>query len=73
MNGWHRKYDVRRLNDPHGKHQDCEFFVLDLEHDKHASVALLAYADACATDRPELASDLRKRFAPTESNSGDPK
>lgn len=38
------------------------FFVLDLEHDKFARPAILAYAEACETDFPLLAQDLRKLF-----------
>lgn len=61
--GWYQKYEVKRLNDPSGKHQDCEFFVLDLEHDRFADVALRAYADACEKEFPALAADIRKRTA----------
>jgi hypothetical protein len=34
-------------------------FTLIPSHDKHAKVALLAYADACEDDNPALANDLR--------------
>lgn len=53
---------MRRLDDPDCKHLDCEFFVLDLEHDEHAPTALLAYAAACEETRPALAHDIRKMF-----------
>jgi len=49
--GLYRKYKVER-NDgssgPGGKHEKCEYFILDLEHDKHAKAALKAYADSPA-------------------------
>ena len=72
--GWHKKYIVRRTDrsDFHqgGKHYGCEYFVLDITHDPHATVALLSYADACDFDKPALAEDIRKmvlaRTAPKE-------
>lgn len=57
--GLYRKYNVERLNDPAGKHAECEYYVLDLVHDRHAAPALLAYADSCVNEFPELAEDLR--------------
>lgn len=60
--GLYRKYSkVERADGSSGtggKHEKCEFFVLDLEHDKHAKAALKAYADSCAKEFPELAKDL---------------
>ena len=58
--GVYRKYDVKRVHDPAGKHANCEYFVLDLVHDRFAVDALHAYAKACERDFPELADDLRK-------------
>lgn len=60
--GFYRKYDVRRLNDPDGKHAECEYFVLDLTHDKFAGPALRSYAVACAEEFPALAADLERRW-----------
>lgn len=60
--GIYRKYYVKRLNDPMLKHAGCEYFVLDLVCDKFAKPALLAYADACEEEFPELARDLREKF-----------
>jgi len=57
--GLYRKYEVRRLNDIAGKHRDCIFFVLDLDHDASAIPAIRAYADACEAEFPKLAEDLR--------------
>lgn len=59
--GLYRKYRVERINDAEGKHDDCEYFVLDLVHDKFAVAALAAYADACETEFPQLAADLRRK------------
>lgn len=61
--GIHRKYDVKRTDGssaPGGKHADCAYFVLDLEHDDFAIHALKAYANACAKSYPDLAADLRR-------------
>lgn len=63
--GLHHKYDVRRVDGsdgPGGKHEDCEYFVLDLDHDQHAIAALRAYADSVETTHPLLASDMRTRY-----------
>lgn len=56
-----RRYEVKRLNDSDGKHADCEYFVLDWEHDPFSVPAALAYAAACEATHPELAKDLRQR------------
>ena len=40
------------------KHDGCEYFVLDLTHDKHAVLALAAYSASCSLDYPLLAADL---------------
>lgn len=58
--GLYRKYRVTRLGDAEGKHDGCEFFVLDWHHDKFAVPAIRAYADACAKEFPVLAEELRK-------------
>jgi hypothetical protein len=67
------KYRVERTDGssaPGGKHTDCEYFVLDLTHDKHAKAALLAYAASCRVEYPQLAEDLRIK-AKAEPSSGD--
>ena len=56
--GIYKKYRVYRENDPRGKHNDCDYFVLDLVHDKFAWPALVAYASSCQAEYPELAKDL---------------
>ena len=63
--GLYRKFEVNRTDGsdaPGGKHHGCEYFVLDITHDKFAAPALLAYADACESEYPELATDLRERY-----------
>ena len=62
--GLYEKYFVARVDGsgfPGGKHAACEYFVLDLMHDKHAPAALRAYADSCAEEYPLLAADLRAK------------
>lgn len=56
--GLYDKYHVERKEDPTGKHRDCNYFVLDLKHDKFAAAALRAYAWACASEYPDLARDI---------------
>jgi hypothetical protein len=62
--GLYRKYKVERMDggtDEGQKHEHCEFFVLDLTHDKHARLALFAYADSCRKEYPKLATDITKK------------
>lgn len=62
MRGLYEKFTVTRTDggsDPGGKHHGCEYFVLDLMHDKYAAAALEAYMWACKEEYPSLASDLR--------------
>ncbi|MDN7763029.1 MULTISPECIES: hypothetical protein [Burkholderia cepacia complex] len=63
--GLYRKFDVRRVDgssQPGGKHCDCEYFVLDMTHDRHARAALQAYAATCAATHPDLSADLIARY-----------
>lgn len=63
--GLFRKFEVRRTDgssDPGGKHEHCEYFVLDVDHDPYAAAALSAYAKACEGTHPDLARDLRARY-----------
>jgi hypothetical protein len=60
--GLYRKFNVERTDGTSalgGKHEGCEYFVLDLTHDKHAMPALQAYAASCAREYPALADDLK--------------
>ena len=64
--GLYSKYMVRRTDGssgPGGKHEHCDFFVLDLVHDRHAVIALAAYAESCEADYPALYDDLQDRLA----------
>lgn len=56
--GLYQKYDVKKVDDPTGKHDDCKYFVLDPRHDKHARQALRSYAASVAADQPTLAHEL---------------
>lgn len=65
--GLYNKFRVERTDGsdaPGGRHDSCEYFVLDLTHDPHALPALRAYADSCAKDYPMLAADLRAKLSP---------
>ena len=62
--GLYGKFIVQRADgsDQHGgKHHGCEYFVLDLSHDKHAYMALRAYANSCREEYPLLAADLLEK------------
>jgi hypothetical protein len=59
--GLYNKFKVERVDGssgPGGKHESCEYFVLDLMHDPHAYAAVQAYARSCRHDYPRLANDL---------------
>lgn len=67
--GLYLKFNVERTDGkgaPGEKHHGCEYFVLDLDHDKHAIAALAAYAQSCAEEYPLLANDLRGKVAGLE-------
>lgn len=68
--GIYNKFDVRRTDGKSGfgeKHYGCEYFVLDLTHDKHAEEALRAYAESCAEEYPMLASDIMNKLNETRN------
>lgn len=59
--GLYRKFNVTRTDgssEPGGKHENCRYFVLDLDHDKFSAAALRAYGMACRVECPELSADL---------------
>lgn len=65
--GRYHKFDIRRTDgksEAGQKHFACDYFVLDLTHDKFAKAALNAYADACEAEFPVLADDLRGQTYP---------
>jgi hypothetical protein len=60
--GLYGKYWVRRRDGssrPGEKHEFCNYYVLDLDYDPFAVPAVRSYADACESEYPELAKDLR--------------
>lgn len=59
--GMYDKFTVIRndgTSEEGGKHETCQYFVLDLNHDPFALPALRAYASACRAEYPHLADDL---------------
>lgn len=67
--GLYKKYHVRRadgMEGPGTKHNNCQYFVLDLSHDKYGITGALAYADACEAEFPILAQQLRQLCAQEE-------
>ena len=65
--GLYGKFRIERTDGkdaPGGKHDGCEYFVLDLTHDPHAIKALAAYEQSCRSEYPLLANDLRKWLDP---------
>ena len=68
--GLYGKFYIERTDGssaPGGKHHDCEYFVLDLHHDKHAISALRAYLLSCRKEYPLLADDLGDKIAEMET------
>lgn len=67
------KFIVRRTDgtDAVGlKHDGCDYFVLDLDHDPAAKPAVLAYANAVEATHPVLAADIRGRWALHDAGFG---
>lgn len=63
--GLFQKFDVRRTDGSDsisGKHQGCEYFIIDISHDQHAKAALLAYAESCKETHPQLSKDMINRY-----------
>ncbi len=63
--GLYSKFIVQRADGrsaPGEKHDGCEYFVLDLDHDPFAVHALRAYANLCRRKYPKLSVDLVKRI-----------
>lgn len=68
--GVYHKFNIQRVDGTDsvgGKHHECDYFVLDATHDVHAYAALMAYADSCETDFPQLAQDIRTRYKPVSN------
>lgn len=69
--GLYKKFNVTRTDgtsEPGGKHENDEYFVLNLTTDKHALPAIAAYAKACANEFPVLANDLRTKLRELRKN-----
>ena len=49
-------------SDRGGKHENCRYFVLDINHDPNSIPALIAYANACEEKFPNLARDIRMKL-----------
>lgn len=65
--GLYEKFRVERTDGtsaPGGKHDGCEYFVLDMDHDDHARAAIEAYVLSLesAEEYPKLAADLRYKY-----------
>ena len=62
MKGLYDKFTVTRTDGQDkkkdDKHYRCDYFVLDLTHDKHAMVAIHAYAKSVIDEDVQLAIDL---------------
>lgn len=59
--GLYRKFKVTRTDGSSRKgqkHYGCQYFVLDLTHDKFAKAALASYAQACQFEYPVLSQEL---------------
>lgn len=70
--GLYHKYNVSRTDgssDPGGKHDGCHHFVLDIDHDPFALVAIAAYSEACKGEYPVLAEDLEVISAQTSTET----
>jgi hypothetical protein len=59
--GLYDKYQVIRRDgssNPGRKHENCFYFVLDMDHDPYAIPALKTYIHHCKDNYPDLAKDL---------------
>lgn len=66
--GIYQKFIVTRtdgLSAPNKKHYNCQYWVLDLDHDKHSLAALRAYRDSLVEHRehPLLVADLSEEIS----------
>jgi hypothetical protein len=62
--GIYRKYHVSRVDgsdQPGGKHESSDYFVLDLTHDHYARAAAMVYAMLCRDEFPALAAELAEK------------
>jgi hypothetical protein len=64
--GLFKKFTVTRTDGssaPGGKHENDQYFPLNITTDQHAMPAIAAYADSCAITQPVLAAELRAILA----------
>jgi hypothetical protein len=64
--GLYGKFIIERVDGsdaPGRKHDGCDYFVLDLTHDKHALAAIYGYIESCQDEYPILAADLERKAA----------
>jgi hypothetical protein len=69
--GLYGKYIIHRSDGSSGsggKHEQCDHFVLDLTHDRHALAAISAYALSCEAEYPALYDDLIDKIARYNKN-----
>lgn len=72
--GLYNKFFVNRIDGQSNvgrKHRNCEYFVLDLTHDRHAQLALAAYSASCSEEYPLLAADLDAKVHEMEKRGED--
>jgi len=68
--GLYKKYNVTRVADFDGKHENCEYFVMDPRHDLIARQVLEMYAQLAETaGYAKLPEDIR---AMIERSKGEP-
>ncbi len=63
--GLFQKYTVFRndgQSDRGHKHEGCDYFVIDVDHDPHAKAALQAYSNAVDDTHPNLSADMVRRY-----------
>jgi len=61
--GLYEKFTVTRTDGqsaPGEKHENCRYFVLDMNHDRFAWYAIAAYRLFCRNVYPSLADDLQR-------------
>lgn len=69
--GIERRYEVKKINDPTGKHDDCRYFVLDPQHDPIALAALARYAQVARAERLTALADELDRWVSTIAEEHD--
>jgi hypothetical protein len=74
--GLYQKFHVLRTDGTSatgGKHENCEYFVLDLTHDPFAYEAIRAYLLQCKREYPKLAADLTQKLIEMQKRDADAK